>query len=143
MSPERGFAGKLTSGRLKKVASSNRLVESFYDLRVWQESVELAKSIELIYDLRGIRNQRHFDLRWTIKTSALDLPAKIARGRAAKSRTGYRTSVTDAAQTLEDLRSKISISHELGIVKARLAEPILDRMNKLQVMLSSLRRKLS
>lgn len=142
MSPH-GIAHHLTPGRLKKVASSNRLVESFYDLRVWQESVELAKDIELIYDQRGILNQRHFDLKRTIKLSAVELPTKIARGRAAKSRTGYRTSVTDAAKTLEELRSKISISHELGIVQARKAEPVIDRMNKLQGMLSSLRRKLS
>jgi four helix bundle protein len=105
-------------------------IESFEDLRVWQNGIELVKRI---YVLTGDGElKKDFGLRDQLRRAAVSIPTNIAEGFERSSRKGYLLFLNIAKGSAGELRSLLRVALDVGYLE----KPKYDQLRESVVVLS-------
>jgi four helix bundle protein len=127
----------LTPDSLKEVAVA---IESFRDLRVWQQGMELAEHIHRMteqfpkHELYGLASQ--------IRRAAVSVPSNIAEGRTRESSREYLQAISVARGSLAELETQIELAWRCGYISAEDRDRVLALAVPLGKQLAALRNAL-
>ncbi len=113
-------------------------IESFEDLKVWQNSMLLAK---MVYKASsGFPKEEIYSLTSQIRRAAISIPSNIAEGHARNGTGEYIHFISIAVGSLAELKTQILLARELGYLTD--ITELLDSIITLDKMLKSLSRSL-
>jgi four helix bundle protein len=116
-------------------------IESYRDLRVWQDAMQLAEDC---YRLTAVfPREEAFGLTSQIRRASTSIPANIAEGYGRNSKGAYAQFLKMAQGSLKELETHLILSERLALTDARATEPLLASCDALGRMLFSLIRKIS
>jgi four helix bundle protein len=116
-------------------------LQSFRDLRVWQQGMTL---VEDIYKLtESFPKHQQFTLVNHLQKTAISVPSNIAEGYARAHRKEYLQHLATAYGSLAELETQLEIAYRLNFVKQELYHPVVQKMVSLGKQLLSLRTSLS
>src|SRR5205807_795504 len=116
------------------------VVNSYRDLRVWQEGVTLAKGCYLL--TRRFPKEELFGLTSQIRRAATSVPANIAEGNGRENTREYIHFLRISQGSLKELETHLIIACEVAICTREAAQPLLALSDELGRMLRSLIRNL-
>jgi four helix bundle protein len=115
-------------------------IQSYRDLRVWQDAMTLA---EECYRLtRAFPKDELFGMTSQIRRSAASVPANIAEGYGRDITGNYVHFLRIAQGSLKELETHLLLAARIGLTKAAASEPLLGRCETVGKMLRSLIRSL-
>ena len=115
-------------------------INSYRDLRVWQESMGLA---EACYSLtRAFPRDETFGLSSQIKRSAASVPANIAEGHGLENTRAFIRSLRIAQGSLKELETHLILAERVGVTKVGSTEGIMAKCESVGKMLRLLIRSL-
>ncbi|HEV2518234.1 MAG TPA: four helix bundle protein [Devosia sp.] len=115
-------------------------IESYRDLRVWQEAMDLA---EACYRLTtGFPREEVYGLTSQIRRAGASIPANIAEGYGRNSKGSYVQFLRVAQGSLKELETHILLAGRLGMIETQSAEPVLASCDAVGRMLLGLLRQL-
>src|SRR3989338_512425 len=107
--------------------TTEREINSFKDLRVWQESIELVKEV---YSLCAkLPREEVYGLASQVKRAAISVPSNIAEGHSRSHRAEYRQFVFVAIGSLAEVETQLLIARELDLVTGDDLAPALVRVD--------------
>jgi four helix bundle protein len=115
-------------------------INSYRDLRIWQQGVEIAKACYLL--TRGFPRDELFGLTSQIRRSSTSIPANIAEGNGRENTGEYIQFLRIAQGSLKELETHLIVSREVAITKAIEIAPLLEQADSLGKMIRTLIRKL-
>jgi four helix bundle protein len=111
--------------------------QSFRDLIVWQQSVELT------VEVYGLTRTFPQDERWgttsQIRRAAMSISNNVAEGHGRATRGEFRNSLSVASGSTNEVESCLLVSERLDFVSRVQIEPLLDRTDQIRRMLARLR----
>jgi four helix bundle protein len=116
--------------------NSNKKIQNFKDLKIWQKGIELVKVIYQItnsfppHESYGMVNQ--------MRRSSVSIPSNIAEGFMRKHNKEYKQFLYIALGSLAELETQIIISEQLGFLKNEKSKIIQSDMNELNKMITAL-----
>jgi four helix bundle protein len=116
------------------------VVQSYKDLRVWREAMDLAEACYRL-SIRFPRDEA-YGLTAQVRRSAASVPANIAEGYGRESTGSYVQFLKVAQGSLKELETHLMLAERVGIVSAEATTPILDRCEIVGKMLNALIRSL-
>jgi len=115
-------------------------IESYRDLRVWQEAMNLA---EACYRLTSaFPREEMFGLTAQIRRAAVSIPANIAEGYGRDSKGSYGQFLRVAQGSLKELETHLILSQRLGVAAEQSVQPLLGSGDSLGRMLRALIRSI-
>lgn len=115
-------------------------IESYRDLRVWQEGLALAKASYLL--TQSFPREEMFGLTSQIRRASASIPANIAEGNGREMTREYVHFLRIAQGSLKELETHLILASEIGISTAESVAPLLARSDQIGRMLRSLIRTL-
>ena len=116
-------------------------IESYRDLIVWQQAMDLAVSI---YETaRAWPKDERYGLTAQVRRAATSVPANIAEGYGRESRASYQQFLRIAQGSLKELETHLLIAQRVGITSHQATEPLMNRSESVGTLLRPLVRKLS
>ena len=115
-------------------------IESYRDLRVWQEAMDLAEAGYCFTanfprdELYGMTSQ--------IRRASTSIPANIAEGYGRNSKGAYAQFLRVAQGSLKELETHVLLAERLGLASGETAKPLLSSCDALGRMLRSLIRSI-
>jgi len=98
-------------------------VDSYRDLLVWQQAVDLAVSI---YDAtRGWPREELYGLTSQVRRAAASIPANIAEGYGRETRPSYEHFLRVAQGSLKELETHLLIAQRIGLDTSNKLGPLL------------------
>jgi four helix bundle protein len=120
--------------------ASEPVITSYRDLRVWQDSMDLAV---LCYQMTGrFPREEMFGLTTQIRRAASSIPANVAEGHGRESTASFVQYLRVAQGSLKELETHLLLATRLGYLEASVSETTLGRCGELGRMLRSLIRSL-
>jgi four helix bundle protein len=114
-------------------------IETYRDLRVWQDAMDLA---EACYRIVGtFPRDELYGLSSQVRRAGVSIPANIAEGYGRNSKGAYVQFLKIAQGSLKELETHIILAERLGLVRTD-AGPILASCDSLGRMLWSLIRSI-
>ncbi len=110
-------------------------IETFEDLRVWQQGIELVKQINLI--TREGEINRDFGLRDQLRKAAVSVPTNVAEGFERYSRKEYVNFLNIAKGSAGEVRSLLRVAFEVGYLDKNTYFKLYDLAKGLSRMLAS------
>jgi four helix bundle protein len=110
-------------------------IETFEDLRVWQQGIELVKQIYLITKEGNI--SRDFGLRDQLRRAAVSVPTNVAEGFERHSRKEYVNFLNIAKGSAGEVRSLLRVALEVGYLDKNTYLRLYDMAKGLSRMLAS------
>ena len=110
-------------------------IETFEDLRVWQQGIELVKQIYLI--TREGEISRDFGLRDQLRRAAVSVPTNVAEGFERYSRKEYVNFLNIAKGSAGEVRSLLRVALEVGYLDNNTYCRLYDLAKGLSRMLAS------
>ncbi|MGX5850295.1 four helix bundle protein [Mesorhizobium sp. PL10] len=116
-------------------------IQSYRDLIVWQQAMDLAVSIYEATrawpkdELHGLTSQT--------RRAATSVPANIAEGYGRESRASYQQCLRIAQGSLKELETHLMIAQRVGIASKEAVEPLMTSSESVGTLLRLLIRKLS
>jgi four helix bundle protein len=111
-------------------------IESYQDLRVWQEAMDLC---ETCYRLTGnLPRDEVYGLSSQIRRAVVSIPANIAEGYGRNSKGAYSQFLRIAQGSLKELETHILLTQRLGLADVEATKPLLASCDALGRMLWSL-----
>ena len=111
-------------------------IESYRDLRVWREAMDLA---EASYRLTAtFPKDEKFGLTSQIRRACSSIPANIAEGYGRDSKGSYAQFLKVAQGSLKELETHLLLAERLGLIAVDASVPILASCDSLGRMLRSL-----
>jgi four helix bundle protein len=111
-------------------------IESYRDLRVWQEAMNLS---ETCYRLSAAFPQgERFGLTSQVRRACASIPANIAEGYGRDSKGSYGQFLRVAQGSLKELETHLLLAERLGLVPATAIDQTLKLCDTLGRMLRSL-----
>ena len=115
-------------------------IESYRDLRVWREAMDLA---ETCYRLTSsLPREEMFGITLQIRRAAVSIPANIAEGYGRDSKGSYGQFLRVAQGSLKELETHLLLSQRLGCTAEESVAPLLSSCDSLGRMLRSLIRSI-
>ncbi|HOR42806.1 MAG TPA: four helix bundle protein [Atribacterota bacterium] len=114
--------------------------QSFQDLKIWQLGIEIVKDVYLVtncfpkYEIYGLTSQ--------IRCSGISIPSNIAEGFRRYYNKEYRQFLFIALGSCAELETQIIIASELSYLDEHKKILILEKINHLSRMISSLIKKI-
>jgi len=114
--------------------------QSFQDLKIWQLEIEIVKDVYLVtncfpkYEIYGLTSQ--------IRCSGISIPSNIAEGFRRYYNKEYRQFLFIALGSCAELETQIIIASELSYLDEHKKILILEKINHLSRMISSLIKKI-
>jgi four helix bundle protein len=115
-------------------------IQSYRDLRVWQEGIQLTTSIYRLTDSFPPREQ--YGLISQLRRCAVSIPSNIAEGHARLSTREYLRQVSIALGSTAELETHLYIARELGYASADSIAEALVQADQLGKQLRSLTKSL-
>ncbi|RWC01568.1 four helix bundle protein [Mesorhizobium sp.] len=116
-------------------------IESYRDLIVWQQAMDLAVSI---YEVtRAWPKDEIYGMTGQVRRAATSVPANIAEGYGHKEPSFLSAISQDAQGSLKELETHLMIAHRVGIASHEAVEPLMNRSESVGTLLRLLIRKLS
>jgi four helix bundle protein len=116
-------------------------LQSFRDLRVWQQSMTL---VEDVYKLtESFPKHQQFTLVSHLQKTAISIPSNIAEGYARAHRKEYLQHLAIAYGSLAELETQVEIAHRLRYLQQDLYTPVAEKMSGLGKQILSLRTSLN
>jgi four helix bundle protein len=116
------------------------VITSYRDLRVWQDSMDLAV---LCYEITArFPKEEMFGLTTQIRRAASSIPANVAEGHGRESTGSFVQYLRVAQGSLKELETHFLLATRLGFVEPTRSEQTLGRCGELGRMLRSLIRSL-
>jgi four helix bundle protein len=116
-------------------------VESYRDLLVWQQAVDLAVSI---YDAtRGWPREELYGLTSQVRRAAASIPANIAEGYGRETRPSYEHFLRVAQGSLKELETHLLIAQRIGLDTSNKLGPLLTASESVGKLLRLLLRRLA
>jgi four helix bundle protein len=116
-------------------------IESYRDLIVWQQAMDLAVSI---YETTKARPKEElYGMTTQLRRAATSVPANIAEGYGRESRASYQQFLRIAQGSLKELETHLLIAQRVGIASHEAVEPLMIRSESVGTLLRLLIRKLS
>ena len=116
-------------------------IESYRDLVVWQQAMDLAVSI---YETtRSWPKEELYGLTTQLRRAATSVPANIAEGYGRESRASYQQFLRIAQGSLKELETHLLIAQRVGITSNKAVEPLMKQSESVGTLLRLLIRKLS
>jgi four helix bundle protein len=116
-------------------------LQSFRELRVWQQGMILVEDIYKITE--SFPKHQQFTLVNHLQKTVISIPSNIAEGYARAHRKEYLQHLATAYDSLAELETQLEIAHRLNFVKQALYDPAVQKMVILGKQLMSLRISLS
>jgi four helix bundle protein len=91
------------------------MVESFKELRIWQEGIVLAKQVYALVD--ALPDKEKFGLRSQITRAAVSVSSNIAEGSRRRSSNDLYHFLSIALGSLAELETQLIIAIEIGYLK--------------------------
>lgn len=110
-------------------------IETFEDLRVWQQGIELVKQIYLITKEGNI--SKDFGLRDQLRRAAVSVPTNVAEGFERHSRKEYVNFLNIAKGSAGEVRSLLRVALEVGYLDKNTYLRLYDLAKGLSRMLAS------
>jgi four helix bundle protein len=115
-------------------------IESYRDLRVWREAMDLA---EACYRLTAaLPREEMFGMTAQIRRASASVPANIAEGYGRNSKGAYSQFLKVAQGSLKELETHLLLAERVGLVKNGAAATVLASCDSLGRMLRSLIRSI-
>jgi four helix bundle protein len=115
-------------------------IESYRDLRVWQEAMNLA---EACYRLTAtFPRDEMFGMTAQIRRAAVSVPANIAEGYGRDSKGAYAQLLRVAQGSLKELETHLLLVQRLGLAQQTVVAPLLSSCDGVGRMLRSLIRSI-
>lgn len=119
---------------------NERSIQSFMDLRVWKEAMEL---VELCYQLsKGFPKDEMYGLTSQLRRAAVSVPANIAEGYGRDVRGSYVQHLKIAQGSLRELQTHILLAERVKIAASVDTKPVMERCETVAKMLNGLIRSL-
>jgi len=116
-------------------------IESYRDLVVWQQAMDLAVAI---YDAtKAWPKEELYGLTNQVRRAATSVPANIAEGFGRENRGSYQQFLRIAQGSLKELETHLLISQRIGLAIPDTVELLLKRSESVGKLLRLLIRKLS
>ena len=116
-------------------------IESYKDLLVWQQAMDLAVAIYTA--TRTWPKEEFFGLTQQARRAATSIPANIAEGFARESRATYQNFLRIAQGSLKELETHVQIAGRVGLAADVEVTELLERCESVGKLLRLLIRKLS
>jgi four helix bundle protein len=111
-------------------------IRSYKDLLIWQKSMDL---VEMIYGITvRLPSQEQWGLTSQMRRAAISVPSNIAEGYGRQATGEYRHHLTFARGSLLELETQILLCQRLGYFKKDETNTLLDEVQTISKMLSSL-----
>ena len=129
--------GKGQRGKVKgeRVNGMKHKIETFEDLRVWKQGIELVKQIYLI--TREGEISRDFGLKDQLRRASVSVPTNIAEGFERRSRKEYVNFLNIAKGSAGEVRSLLRVSLEVGYLDQSTYFKLYEQAKGLSRMLAS------
>ncbi len=115
-------------------------VQSFQDLKVWQQGIEL---VELVYQVTSkFPSSEMYGLTSQLRRSSVSIPSNIAEGHGRDSTREYLHHLSFARGSLAELHTELIIAERLNYIPQTLAADLFNRIDSLSRMLRGLQRSL-
>ncbi|HEX3487622.1 MAG TPA: four helix bundle protein [Micropepsaceae bacterium] len=119
---------------------SDQAINSYQDLRIWQESMSLA---EACYRLtRDFPKEESFGLTSQIRRSAASIPANIAEGHGREHTRSFVQYLRISQGSLKELETHLLLSERVGVVSRMATAAPLEQCQSIGKMLRALIRTL-
>jgi four helix bundle protein len=115
-------------------------IQSYRDLRVWQEAMALAENVYRA--TAGFPREEMFGLTQQARRAAVSVPANIAEGYGRENTGAYQQFLRIAQGSLKELETHLLLAGRLGLLPETEAEPLLRQSSAVGKMLRSLIRSL-
>jgi four helix bundle protein len=118
-----------------------RSIESYKDLIVWQQAMDLAVAV---YDAtRSWPKEESYGLTSQSRRAATSIPANIAEGYARESRATYQNFLRIAQRSLKELETHLLIAERVGVASKDSVAPLIIQSDSVGKLLRLLIRKLT
>ncbi|MBS4014963.1 MAG: four helix bundle protein [Candidatus Latescibacteria bacterium] len=115
-------------------------IQSFRDLRIWQDGISLTKEI---YRLTAkFPNREIYGLTSQLRRASVSIPSNIAEGHIRKTTTEFKYFLYIALGSLAELETQIIISYQLQMVSENDRQNLINRIEILGKQIRSLITKL-
>ena len=115
-------------------------IQSYRDLRVWENSMQLAK--QCCFLTREFPREEIYGMTSQIRRAAASIPANIAEGSGRESTGDYVRFLRIAQGSLKELETHLILSTEVGLTRSENTELLLRTADEIGRMLRSLIRSL-
>ncbi|MGH6879174.1 MAG: four helix bundle protein [Rhizomicrobium sp.] len=115
-------------------------INSYRDLRVWQDAMTLAESCYVL--TAKFPREELFSLTSQIRRAATSISANIAEGHGRESTGSFIQFLRISQGSLKELETLLTIAHRVKITDERSVSPLLKRCDALGRMLRALIRSL-
>jgi four helix bundle protein len=124
---------------VKRSSSDHGIVNSYRDLKVWQEAMSLA--VACYHLTRGFPRDELFGLTAQIRRAAASIPANIAEGHGRESTGSFVQFLRVAQGSLKELETHLLLPGEVGL-STQPPDALLRRSGEIGRMLRALIRSL-
>jgi four helix bundle protein len=112
------------------------MLRNYKELKVWQKAYQLC--LEVYKITRGFPSDERYGLTSQIRRSAVSVPSNIAEGYGRKTTPEYIRSLYFAYGSNCELETQISLSGDLGYMKAQEKEMVQRNIEEVERMLKAL-----
>jgi four helix bundle protein len=116
-------------------------IESYKDLIVWQQAMDLA--VAVYGATRAWPKEELYGLTSQTRRAATSVPANIAEGYARESRATYQNFLRIAQGSLKELETHLLIAERIGIASKQSVAPLMNQSESVGKLLRLLIRKLA
>lgn len=117
------------------------MANNFEDLKVWQKSHELVLDIYRV--TKYFPSNEKYRLTDQICRSASSVAANIVEGNSRKHKKEFLQYINTAYASLEETKYHLLLARDLGYLKSKDYEGLIDRATEINKMLNSLRKYLT
>jgi four helix bundle protein len=115
-------------------------IQSYRDLRVWQQAMDLAEACYL--QSRRFPKEELYGMTSQIRRSAVSVPANIAEGNGRENRGEYIQFLRVAQGSLKELETHVLLANRIGLTTSDSLNALLDQCDPVGRMLRALIRSL-
>ena len=112
------------------------MLKNYKELKVWQKAYQLC--LEVYKITRGFPSEEKFGLTSQMRRAAVSAPSNIAEGYGRKTTPEYIRSLYFAYGSNCELETQISLSGDLGYMKAQEKEMLQKNIEEVERMLKAL-----
>lgn len=122
------------------ITNKNNKIKNFKDLRIWQEGIKLVKDIYLL--TKKFPKDEIYGLTSQMRRCAVSIPSNIAEGFRRYHNKEYKQFLYIALGSCAELETQVIICHDLEYAKEDTKERIVDKIQYICKMTSSLIKKM-
>ena len=110
------------------------------DIKIWNKSIELAKSVyQLVAELPS---DEKFGLNSQIKRCSISIPSNIAEGAGRNSNKEFKHFLSIANGSAYELQTQLILTTELNLINKDKVQPVINTCIEIQKMNYSFQKKL-